>query len=456
MATVSDLARVSENLQYSYEKDHKDNFFSQDVDTFLAMCEEVEESDNGGAGYVVQVISRGGVNANPQYNLAGTGAPLRTQFIFQPVNIEWKATWTRDAMLAAETKGMKAMFDLAKEEIDIAQRHAKIELGKELGGRGWGSLAGIGTISGSNITLAQPDGSSTATVAALSNRFFEGQILVAADAEDSGDLRGSAPGDQLTVVTNDRSGTLVMSGAISGTAWAVGDYLSEYGYRNYAASSGKLCITGLEGWLDPNAAVSGDSFGGKSRYQRSDLQPMRFDVSGQANLALSTVAEQLIAADEYAFTNGLPAGNDTMIFVAPQQQRQLASTAQSGQIVQLTVERTNSKGATYTISYSAFMLQGMRGLIPVTASAFVRPTLGFWGPFKSKSYGFKLLYSGKMLMNINYGSDGLAFRLDPRGITDNSGNTVSGYRSEGFFRGQLKCAHPGNYLVIKNLNDTAV
>lgn len=449
MATISDLARVSDNLQLSYQKDHADNFFSKDVDAFLAHCEEKSEDDNGGAGYVVQVVSRGGVNANPTYDLAGTGAPLRSQFTIQPVNIEWKATWTRDAMLAAETKGTKAMFNLAKEEIDIAQRFAKHELGKHMGGTGYGELAGIVAVTtGASGTtdIGQPDGNAAGSVVAeLTNRFYVGQICVAADDNDSGNLRGASPGDSAVVAAIARTTGIITWDTVPVT-WLDGDYLFEKGFRNYAASTGRKCVVGLDAWLD--TSLGAGTLGGTT----AALHPLAFDAS---SVTLSTIAQQLIAADEFAFTHGLPQ-DGVMIFCAPKEHRSLSDNAQVGQVVMASVERTNTKGEKYTIGYKSFQLSGMRGIVPVVPSAFIRPGIAYWGPFASKEMGFKLAYSGKMIMNINTGSDGLAFRMDPRGVTDNSGNVVAGYRAEGFFRGNVLCKHAGNYLVITGLADTAV
>src|SRR5688572_8419384 len=111
MATVTDYVRVTENLALSYQKDSADNLFDPYCDAFLAHCEEVSENDNGGAGFVVQCVTRGNVNSNPTFALAGLGAPGRFQVTVQPVNLEFKARWTRDAQLGAESKGPKAMFN---------------------------------------------------------------------------------------------------------------------------------------------------------------------------------------------------------------------------------------------------------------------------------------------------------------------------------------------------------
>lgn len=447
MATVSDYARVTENLQLVYEKDHADNFFDFSCDAFMAMCEEQAESDNGGAGYVLQLVGKGSQNANPTYALKGTGAPVRDQWTFPAVNLEWSATWSRDAQLSAETKGVKGMFDLAKEEIDIAMRvECKDKLGLTMGGDGWGSLAGISAVTtgaSGTIDLCQPGGAAaSAVVAALTNRFYVGQIICSVAVAGSSTARGSTPGDQAVVtIVNANTGRVTFTSVPA--TFAAGDTLFEYGYRPYDAASGRNCVMGVEAWLPP--VVATDTFGGKSRNNRADLQPLRFDAVSM------TVKEGLINADRFFFTQRLASGENPVYFVAPDQFSQLTVGEESKKVIPMNVERTNSKGEKYTIGFQAYQLQGMRGIVPVIPSAFIRPGIAFYGPFQSKMKGFKLKYSGKALINITTGPDGNAFYLVQGGITDNSGKAIAGYRSEGFFRGQLTCKHPGNYGVVNNL-----
>jgi hypothetical protein len=449
MATIADFARVTDNLQYSYQKDHIDSFFSQDVDAFLAHCESVSENDHGGVGYVVQVMSRGSTNGNPTYSSAGTGAPLRSQFTVAPVNMEWKATWTRDAMLAAEAKGLKGMFDLAKEEIDAAQRFAKQSLGVTLGGSGYGELAGIQAVTtGASGTtdVGQPNGVASGTIyPQFTNRFYVGQVCVVADIHNSGNLRGSDPGDSAVVVTINRSTGRITWDTVPAT-WANGDYIIEKGFRPYAASSGRKCVLGLDAWLDPTIAAG--TVGGTV----AALHPYAFDAT---TITTSTIEQQLIAADEFAFIHGLPQ-EGCAIFCHPTEHRSLVENAIVNRTTSYEVTKERADGSTFKLGYQAFALQGMRGLVPVLPTAFARPGRAFWGPFKDKKMGFKLAYSGKQIMNINTGSDGLAFRMDVNGVTDNSSVVQSGFRAEGFFRGNLLCRHPGNYLTIDGLADTAV
>ncbi len=449
MPTIADFARVTDNLQYSYQKDHIDSFFSQDVDAFLAQCESVSENDHGGVGYLVQVMSRGSVNGNPTYSSAGTGAPLRSQFVIPPVNMEWKATWTRDAMLGAEAKGLKGMFDLAKEEIDAAQRYAKMALGITLGGSGWGELAGIVAITAGaagTTDIGQPNADAAgAIVPAFTNRFYVGQVCVAADSNSSGNLRGSDPGDSAIVTAINRSTGRITWDTVP-ASWADGDYLIEKGFRPYAASSGRKCVIGLDAWLDPT--IASGTIGGTV----AALHPLAFDAS---SVATSTIEQQLIAADEFAFIHGLPQ-EGIALYCHPAEHRSLVENAVVNRTTNYEITKERPDGSTFKLGYKAFALQGMRGEVPVLPTAFARPGRAFWGPFKNKQMGFKLPYSGKQIMNINTGSDGLAFRMDVNGVTDNSSVIQSGFRAEGFFRGNLLCKHPGNYLTIDGLADTAV
>lgn len=445
MPTITDYVRVTENLAYSYQKGHADNFFDEDSDAFLAHCEEMSESDNGGAGFVVHCVTRGSVNANAGYSLAGTGAPARAKFTIAPVNIEWKANWTRDAQLGAESKGTQAMFDLAKEEIDIAMNTAKLDIAKFLGGKGYGALAGVVGIASLVITIGQPDGDAAgAPVKELTNRFRVGQKLQAADDDDSGDLRGADPGTIYTVTAVDPSaGTITLDAT---TNLVDGDYLIEYGYRHYSASTGVKALTGLEGWINRNV---GDSLGGTTL--TAGLVSLKFDASTH-----TTIADALMAADEFAFSQPDMVREGLAIFVAPQQFRQLAaSTEARAQVVKGGVSRTKANGDEYTIGFSQFMLTGMGAQIPVIPSRFVRPGTAAYGPFKSKKYGFKLAYAGDSLLNITIPPGGNAIQLVQGGLTNNSGTVEAGFRVEGFFRGNLLCKHPGNYMWISGLSESA-
>jgi hypothetical protein len=445
MATIADYVRVTENLAYSYQKGHADNFFDPDSDAFLAHCEDIAESDNGGAGFVVHCVTRGNQNANATYTLAGTGAAGRHKFIISPVNVEWKATWSRDAQLAAESKGTAAMFDLAKEEIDIAMNTAKLDIAKFLGGKGYGALAGVVAINSLVISIGQPDGNAAGDVVpALTNRFYVGQELVAADDDDSGDLRGADPGTVYTVTAKDPSaGTITLDAT---TNLVDGDYLIARGYRHFSATSGPKTITGLEGWIN---RVVGDSLGGTTL--TAGLVSLKFDAS-----SYTTISDALMAADEYAFSQPDMVREGLAIFVSPQQFRQLsASTEARAQVVKGGVTRSKANGDEYTIGFSQFMLTGMGAQIPVIPSRFVRPGTAAYGPFKSKKYGFKLAYAGGALLNITIPPGGNAIRLADSGVTNNTGVVEAGFKVEGFFRGNLLCKHPGNYMWITGLNESA-
>ncbi len=451
MAATDDVT-ISNNLQLVYQKDHIDNFANTDGDAFWADVQETAADDNMGAGFVVQVRSRGGINVNPSYILSGTGTANRSMFTIPPVSVYWRASWTLSAWLRAGTKSIKGQFDLAKEEIDDRQRFLKFDLGKMMQGRGWGSLAGIQAVAGSTITIGAPDGTSATVVKELMNRFYPGQILRSADLEHTGAMRGADPGDSATVLsTNPSTGIITTVAAVPGT-WAVGDYLSEYGFRYYDnTASGRRTLYGLEAWLDPVAAISGDSIGGTTRFNRSDLQPLRFDAS---TIPLSTLAEQLINADEFAVTNHLHT-DGLALYVSPKAFRELTVDVQNTQLVNMNVEKTRPDGTTFVIGQRAFMLACQSGPVPVLSSKFVRPGLAFWGPFKNKKEGFRLLYAGDKIVNIN-NSDGMVFRVAQDGVTNSLGVIEPGFKAEGYFQGNLTCEHPGNYMVITNLASTAV
>jgi len=461
MASAVDLllSRLNENLEYSHKKGITDNFFSLGVSPFMAMLTDTAESDNGGAGFMTQVKTRGTVGPNPRFNLTGTGAPGRHQFLFQPVNLEWRATWTRDELLAAATRGAVNAFDLAKERIDQEMHFVRHTLEKHSGGRGWGALAGVNNISSLVITLTTVDGGASGTTTKeLTNRFYVGQKLNAAATEGgaSDDLRGASPGTIYTVTDKDRAaGTITLDVT---TNLVDGDVLFEYGFRNFDAGDGRIMPVGLYGWCDPVAASNGENFGGKDRFDHAGLQPLRVALETEA--PMTTVKEKLIRMDEIAFTEGLRGSDqDLCILVHPREFRQLTADVEQQAIVREKIERKNSKGESYTIGVPSYQLTGHKGIIPIIPDAFaVNPGHAFWGPFKSSGkdgMGFKLQYAGESLINMQK-DRGSVIRLADNGVTDALDNTVDGYKASGYFRGNISCSHPGNYLVGTELTDTAV
>jgi hypothetical protein len=462
MASAVDLvlSRVNENLEYAYKKDHADNFFQTGISPFMSMLEEKAVEDSGSRSFSTQMITRGTVGPNPRWVKAGVGVPGRHEVLFPAVNIEWRATWTRDEMLAAARKGSTNAFELAKQRIDQEMHFTRHTLEKLCGGRGSGALAGIVAVTtgaGGTVTIGLPDQNASGdTMAALVNRFAEGFTYQAADAEFTGNMRGSDPGDTAVLQSKNPS-TGVLTFDTVPTSWLDGDILFEDGYRNYAASDGALCVRGLYAWCDYVAASSGESFGGidRSTAARAGLQPHRLALD--TLLPLTTIKEKLLRMDEYAYTMGLKGSEEeTVIMIHPQEFRRLTADVEVTAMNREKIQRTNSKGESYTIGLPSFNLTGHRGNLPIVPDPFaIFPTHAVWGPFKSKEMGFKLQYAGDEIINTNR-SDGKTFRMETKGVNDALGNVVDGFSAAGFFRGQISCAHPGNYLVGTELTDTAV
>lgn len=451
--TASDFTRISDSLNIVYEKTKTGNFFSPDTDAFLAYCEDHEDNSNGGKSFSVKVVGDGDVTSSAEYLSAG-GRAVYNEFLIPAATEHWRAQWTLDAMLAANTKGTDGAFDLAKETIDIHQAAAKRRFGINLGGKGWGSLAGIQartTGASGTITLGMPDGTSSTAVPELARRFYVGQKLYAADAEDSGAMRGTqvtlATSDAVATITSINYDTGVLTCDTVPASFAVGDYIGQQGNRFYNTTTypTRRLVVGLEAWLSPEVVTG--ALGGVTLTSRPDLQPIRTSASGKS------IKDGLIDADVFHFTQGKPR-EGLAIFTTPELLRTLAKNQEKTKVVEITRDEKGQVGKKVVISVSAFMLDGMGSQpIPVMASNFIRPKTAFLGPFMSKKYGFQLRYSGSKLINVNTYADGLVFRHVQGGVLDGNGETVPGMEAEGFIRAALVCRHPNNYLVITDLSE---
>lgn len=445
LPTAADTTRVSDSLQLRYFKNRVGNFFDDGTDMFMSYMKEESAQDAAGLGFVIQMVGRGTINSNPVLSNAG-GRAVYDKFVLVPVTENWRATWTLDAWLQAGTKGLAGQYDLAKETIDLHMDECRRKLGTYIGGKGWGSLCGIQAVTagaGGTFTIGQPDGTSATAVPELANRFFIGQSLNAADAEDSGALRAGT-----AVITDINYTTGVVTVDTMNAAWAVGDYVHETGTRHATAASRRKPV-GLEGWLDENAAISGDSLGTGSttRFNRSDLQPIRYNATGKS------IEDALIDADSFAHGLGKPR-KGLKIFTSNKTKAELSKAADKSRTVQLTFEKKGPDGKTIKVGYSAFMLDGQGGdAIEVIGSSKVRPGLAYYGPFGDPEKGFKLLYSGERIINITPQPNGQMFQLAQDGVTDSAGDNVQGYIAQGFSRVNVKCPHPNNYMVVYNLGN---
>jgi hypothetical protein len=457
MPTNYDYARISDSLTGVFDDNRTGNFYTQGTDAFLAYAEDEQDQSNGGKYFSVMVQGRGNIASNSSYSEAG-GASTDNEFQI-PVKTEtWRATWTEDAMLRAMSNDMATGgYDLVKEKIELAQDDCKQRFGIHLGGKGWGSLAGIFAVTtGANgtITVGVPDGTSATAVPEYARRFSEGDQLYAADLESAGPMKGTIVAGSLTksqdvatiVSINHQTGVLTCD-TVPAT-FATGDYIGRQGNRwfNTTTFATQRLVIGLEAWLSPEVNIG--TLGGVSLLNRPDLQPIRMDGANKS------IKDAFIDGDVYHFTQR-KIREGLAIFCTPEHIRTLSKNQQKLEIVNVERDEKGQKGKKITIRVSVFALEGMNGApIPVIASNFVRPKTAFYGPFMSKKYGFRLKYGGKKLINISNFDNGQVFTKVPLpGVLDANGEYVAGYMSEGFIRAALICRHPNHYLVITNLDE---
>lgn len=443
MPAITDDARVQDALRLNYQTSTMPELvFDKKCDPLMLMMEDVQDNSNPGAGFVVQMAIRGGVNANPMWSYAGTEAEGYKKITLPAVDLNWRAKWTRNAMIDAEAAKTKGVYNFVKQKIDREIRYTWDSMSKSLEGNGWGTLCKVASNSGSTFVVGTASG---VPVPSMVNRFFKGQKLCAAANEASGDQKGAnvgGAGNVGTVVDIDRAtGTVTLDQAVVATlSWANGDAISEKGFRPYSASSGKRCFNGLDYWL-PTAAITDVA---DPRYQIEELQPLRFPTSGQ------TITDVLLEADEFWFTAGLPIGDNPVYLCSPAHYRQLIAKATKEQITSINSNHKgrDAEGKEYVLSYQGYKFQGQRGITPVVPSRYVTPGRIYFGDFSDPVMGFKLAYSGDALININQ-RDSRIFRMNAEnGVTDNSGVAQSGFSAEGFSRAQVLCRHPGNFGII--------
>jgi hypothetical protein len=435
--TVTDNARIQSGLTEKYiNQPPEELLIDNKCDPALKMIEAEADNKTPGAGFVVQLVTRGGTGPNPLWAEAGKSAEGYHKITVPAVDLNWRAKWTRQAMVDAAGEGSKGIYKLADSKIMREIHYTRDAMAKTLEGDGWGTLCKVSSNDG-NFTFVV--GTATATpVPALSNRFYKNQRIQFAANPASGNLVGADPGTIFTVTDVDPStGTVTVDTDLSTATVANGYSVHEYGYRPYSASNARTTMRGFDFWL-PLSAIT-DSL--DPRYQIPELQPLRFSPTGTPS-----IRQYLLQLDEFSFTQHLDIGEKPVMLIAPQQFRQLAEEFEAVKTIEIT--RSKSDGTTYKVGVPEVEVMGMRGPVPVRPSAYCTPGIVRYGDFEGR---FKLLYAGEKIINVEH-SDGRVFRLNHEtGVTDNSGIVQSGFSAEGYSRIQLVCTHPGSFVVGSGL-----
>ncbi len=440
-ATVTDDARIQNALRLRYiNTPPQELLFNEQSDPFMKLVQDEQDNKNPGAGFVVQWVSRNGVGPNPLWAEAGKNAEAYSKLTVSACDFNWRAKWTRNAMIDAEAEGSAGVYNLAKSKIDREIKYTQLSITNLLEQDGWGTLAYIANNDGNFVFYTSKAASETTTVTKqLTNRFFVNQRLCIAALPSSGTLLGSTPGTIFTVTDVDpTTGKVTVDTDLSTATVADGYAVSEYGFRPYNASSGVSTLLGLNYWL-PLSVITDNT---DPRYGIPSLQPLRFTPDGSP-----TLKGYLLQMAEFAFTQRLDMGTKKPIMlVSPKDHRDLAIAIESTRIV---VQRLKDNGETYEVGIPSVTIQGGMGDIPVVASAGMTPGTVRYGCFDEH---FRFMYSGKKLINV-LDNDGRVYRVaNESGITDNNGVAQSGFNAEGYSRIQLICKQPGSFVTGTGFN----
>jgi hypothetical protein len=433
------LATVAPLLDKYFTKDISEVVFDiEDCDPWIAYLQLNGENTAGGndGNIVVRVTDDGDIVVSP--DLESAGGSIGTYRFTVPVSkLEWKARIRREALDA--TKGSpRGVFDLAKKTIAAHVRQSIIKLAKHsLTKRG--CLGVIKGVSGSDITigsLSTATGSTASADLGLENRFRAGMILVASDALATGNLRDTVAltADTLTVLavtpgTTDL--TLTMSGAISGTEWAAGDYLFEKG-DSYFSRATRRTMAGAFEWVDYIAPVDGEDFFGNDRFDHPNLTAMRYNATGKA------YKTALLKARSKFKQLGKPAPDTA--FISQTAYDEIEDDTDKSSVVTVMLNKEGPGGRVLQVGVTGIRLtNGNGGTLDVVALPFMEHGIFLMG--NTKKSPFVLSYTDKLVrMDTMAGM----WRLEE--VSDGTEKHVT-YVCQGSTRGAIYCTNPGNWLV---------
>jgi hypothetical protein len=416
MADVT-LENVTPLLQKAYDGMPVEVIFGNDATPFRNAC--TLESNGAGEGYTFEVISEGSTLVSPSYELAG-GSLAAFRFSVKPVTYHLRATVTTEAIDSLKGKGSKAMFDLAKKQLDMAAKKAMRKVDQHLGSKN-GAIGTVTVTSGTVLTLANP---------AAINRLEPGMILVGAEENGDGDLRGGASTPTEMVVESwTNAGAVTVddtTGFTTGdTIWQKGDVLGDQSKRK--------SLTGAFDWCDPVAASASEDFHGLDRSTAPTVvQPSRESYSGVPLRAA------LLRASGFLANMGRPVNK---CYVAEKQYTALREEADAREIVNISVD----KGNKIVVGCEGIRLSNMNGgTMDVIMWRYCPSGVFLMGDDKEGE--FKLIYTDK-LVRLHTEGGGLWHRVQD-GVTNvATGEVEPALRAEGSLRINLIQKSPAHWHV---------
>lgn len=245
------------------------------TNTFLALVEKKE--DDGGEGFSTPIAILGFGGTSTDFNDAQDNQDDDDRLKFK---FGWKkeyalGTVDRLTKLATGSKA-HAVVDAVKDGMDAAMERINERLAAAVWGDGSGCIGRIADVTGTTITLEDPDDIVK----------FRVKQRVQANPNRTGNtatFRGGATARGFITVRDAESGTFTYE-ARDGFAPVAGDYL--FSSKDYGNK-----LSGVSGWIPVTKPLAGDSWGGIDRSTDPlALAGLRKDVSGYTSHAQATVA----------------------------------------------------------------------------------------------------------------------------------------------------------------------
>lgn len=428
-----------------------DKYFTRDISEVVFDAEEADpfvsylelEGENTAGGHdgtmVVRVVDDGDIIVSPDLDEAG-GSIGTYKFEVPLSKLEWKARIRRETL--DQTKGAAhGVFDVSKRAIAAATRVAINTLAR-LAMTKRGALGVIKTKVGQVLTiggLSEATGSTTNLDITLMNRFKDGMKLVAANALDSGNLRGSTPGDYVTIDAggiNEDTGELTVTGDL--TNFAAGDYLWRRGDSYYARATRRVPV-GVFEWCDWAAPTASEDFLGVDRSDFPNLQAMRFDASPSGTGLGWKVA--LMKARSKFINKGRKSPD--VVWVPQEAYDEIEAETDAATHITVMLEKDGPGGRKITVGINGIRLtNGRGGTLDVVALPYLEAGLFLMGP--SKKSPFKLAWTDKLVRIEQV--QGM-WRYEE--VSDGTEKHVT-YTASGSLRGAIYNVCPADWLVGSN------